>query len=123
MNIPEFIVSKVQMYTLMLDKRLEFGPMRDRFPVLSGAIKEFLSGIETGFISNNSEDFKEFLETRVGVVEFTKPFAIRIRPGSIRLFVNGIEVFETKEEEELGKQTYEKAKELGSLSVLRRTDL
>ena len=93
MEFPDFIIDRITMYTLLLDKGLAFGPFNERLRILRESMVEFLAPIETGFISNNSDDFKAFLEERVGEIRFNKSFAIRIRPGSIRFFVMGKEVF------------------------------
>jgi len=93
MGFPSFIIDRVMMYTLLVDKGLNHESFNERLTNLRAAMDEFLSSIETGFVSNNSDDFKAFLEDRVGAVRFNKNFAIRIRPGSVRFFVMGKEVF------------------------------
>jgi hypothetical protein len=90
----DLIVDKVVMYTLIIDKSMQYGSALDRLLALREVMLEFLEPIESGFVSNNSSDFKDFIESRVGKVVFTKPFAIRIRPGSVRLFVSGMEIFD-----------------------------
>ena len=93
MEFPEFIIDRILMYTLLLDKGLAHGSFNERLTTLRSSMVEFLSGIESGFVSNNSVDFKAYLEERVGEVKFNKNFAIRIRPDSVRFFVMGKEIF------------------------------
>lgn len=93
MDFPEFIIDRICMYTLLLDKGLSNEAFNERLQTLGTAVGEFLSSIDSGFVSNNSDDFKQFLEDQVGPVKFNKNFAVRIRPGSVRFFVMGKEVF------------------------------
>jgi len=92
--IPEFIVDRVMMSTLLTDRSLDRETFSVRFRSLKTLIREFLTETELNFISNNSSEFKEFLEERVGSVDFSKSFAVRKRKDSVRLFVDGIEIFD-----------------------------
>ena len=91
-NVPEFIINRVLMYTLMVDKRIDKYSASQKFQVLKDSIQIYLSSLATGFVSDKSQDFKDFLEDRVGKVTFSKSFGVRIRPDSVRLFVNGKEI-------------------------------
>jgi len=91
--VPEFIVEKIMMSTLLLDRSLQFGPMKDRFSLLRSSIAQYLEDTPDGFISDHTAPFRVFLEERVGIVEFTKQFAVRARGGSYRLFMSGREIF------------------------------
>ena len=93
MMIPEFIVNRILLSTLMLDKGIAHGSFKARFNALPGLIADYLNSIDSGFVSDNSQEFKDYLEEQVGEISFAKPFAVRIRPDSVRLFVNGKEVF------------------------------
>ena len=92
--VPEFIIQKVCMQILMVDKSLEFGPIRKRFETLQFVVSEYLNSMESGFVSNNSKEFIDVLEKNVGKVQFVKSFAVRIRPNeTARLFMGGKEIF------------------------------
>ena len=91
--VPEFIVEKVVMSTLLLDKGTKFGSFQDRFQKLQESVLAYLEQTTDGFVSNHTAQFKDFLEQRVGTVFFTKQFAVRARGGSYRLFMNGKEIF------------------------------
>lgn len=93
-DIPKFIVDRVTMYTLLTDRFISKGAFAESLEALRSAVKTFLSETELDFVSNNSQEFIDYLETNVGRVKFSKAFAVRIRPNSIRLFVEGMEIFD-----------------------------
>lgn len=91
-EIPEYIIDKILMCTLMMDKTIPNNKIQSYFDILRESIEVYLSNIKSGFVSNNSEDFKQYIEEKVGKVYFSKAFAVRIRPDSVRLFINGKEI-------------------------------
>lgn len=91
--VPRFIIERIQLATLMLDKGLAHGSFRDRFRALPQLIEDYLANLGSGFVSNNSLEFKDYLEEQLGEVQFIKPFAVRVRPDSFRLFIDGREIF------------------------------
>jgi hypothetical protein len=97
-EVPKFIVDTVLKYTLLIDSSVTKKSFNSKYSELQALVNDFLSNIDSGFVSNNSQSFQDFLESRVGKVHFTKNFAIRIRPDSIRLFVGGKEIFDDKKE-------------------------
>lgn len=91
--MPEFIVEKIMLYTLLLDKgitKLEFNAKKG---ILCDSILSYMGNIDSGFVSDKSQEFKAYLEQAVGKVEFSRTFAVRIRPGSFRMFMDGKEIF------------------------------
>ncbi len=93
-EVPDFIVDRCAKQILMVDKSLEFGSLRDRFPKLRQFLKEYLSNMEIGFVSPNNKDFVDQLEHLVGKCQFMTNFAIRVRPDGYRLFIKGKEKFD-----------------------------
>ena len=91
-QVPEFILNRVLMYTLMVDKSIGKYTANQKFQVLRDSIQVYLSSMDTGFVSDKSQDFKDYLEERVGKIVFSKSFGVRIRPDSVRLFVEGKEI-------------------------------
>jgi hypothetical protein len=91
--IPDFMVNKIVMSTLLVDKSVNIQPFNVRFAMLPDCIRDYFASIETGFVSDKSKEFKAYLEDRVGKIEFSKSFAVRVRPGSYRMFIGGKEIF------------------------------
>ena len=95
-EVPQFIVDRVVMCTLLIDKSLGKSSFNDRFEMLKNSVHEYISITLKGFISNHSKEFQEYLEERVGKVKFTKSFAVRVRSDGLRLFIMGKEIFDDK---------------------------
>lgn len=93
-EIPDFIFERVAMCILLTDKSIKKSAFSESIANLKSVIKTFLSETDLDFVSNNSQEFIDYLETNVGHIKFSKAFAVRIRPDSIRLFVEGREVFD-----------------------------
>lgn len=85
---PDFIVDRILGLVIVKD-RAGF----EKRGELRGVIKSFLS-VDSGFVSDKSEEFISCIRNIVGDFSFVKSFAVRIRPGDFRLYIRGRQIFD-----------------------------
>ena len=92
MEIPSYIPLKISRQVLLKDRSINKHNFTEALENLERTIQYYLEDTDESFVSSNSSTFISYLEDAVGPIQISKPFAVRIREDSIRLFIDGKEI-------------------------------